>query len=183
MVAKIRKLAMYAQQLAETGIKAECRASKLVKQLHLLLAKTCTKAEGRADRIATPGKSSSQTLQGKTKHLPALICSICPSPQCMFDVHLILSYYLKGQYHEIFCFWFFSSISFPPAPQYPIRTVSNFFENSRRYLYHRYQRHRWQICHRCQRHRQQNCHRYQRHRWQIATGINNTGGKFCHHFH
>ncbi len=40
---------------------------------------------------------------------------------------------LTGQCHEIFHFWFFSSISFPPAPEYPIRTVSKFFENSRRY--------------------------------------------------
>ncbi len=32
---------------------------------------------------------------------------------------------LKGPCHEIFCF--------PQAPEYPIRTVSNFFENSRRY--------------------------------------------------
>ncbi len=32
----------------------------------------------------------------------------------------------KGQCHEIFCFWFFSWISFPPAPEYSIRTVSNF---------------------------------------------------------
>ncbi len=43
---------------------------------------------------------------------------------------------------------FFSWVSFPPAPEYPIRTVSNFFENSRRYsqvkVHHRYQRHRWQ---------------------------------------
>jgi hypothetical protein len=74
---------------------------------------------------------------------------------------------LKGQCHEIFRFWFFSSISFPPAPEYPNRTVSNFFENSRRYLqvkvHHRCQRHRWQICH----------------RWQIAAGINDTGGKFA----
>ncbi len=55
----------------------------------------------------------------------------------------------KGQCHEIFCFWFFSWISFPPAPEYPIRTVSNFLENSRRYsqvkVHHQYQRHRWQI--------------------------------------
>ncbi len=55
---------------------------------------------------------------------------------------------LKGQCHEIFCFWFFSWISFPPpAPDYPIRTVSNFFEKSLRYsqvnVHHRYQRHRW----------------------------------------
>jgi hypothetical protein len=40
---------------------------------------------------------------------------------------------LKGQCHEIFDFWFFSWISFPPAPDYPIRTVFNFFENSLRY--------------------------------------------------
>ncbi len=40
---------------------------------------------------------------------------------------------LKGQCHEIFDFWFFSWISFPQAPEYTIRDVSNFFENSRRY--------------------------------------------------
>ncbi len=112
---------------------------------------------------------------------------------------------LKGQCHEIFCFWFFSCISFPQAPEYTIRAVSNFFENLRRYsqlkVDHRYQRHRGQICPQCQRHRQQNCRRYQRHRWQIchryqrhrrhillpvsvvllipvaAAGVNDTGGK------
>ncbi len=56
---------------------------------------------------------------------------------------------LKGQCHEIFCFWFFSWVSFPPAPEYPIRTISNFLENSRRYsldkVHHRCQRHRRQI--------------------------------------
>ncbi len=40
-------------------------------------------------------------------------------------------------------------MSFPPAPEYSIKSVSNFFENSRRYsrvkVHHRYQRHRWQI--------------------------------------
>ncbi len=74
---------------------------------------------------------------------------------------------LKGQCHEIFCFWFFSWISFPQAPEYPIMTVYNFFKNSRRYsqvkVHHRYQRHRWQICYRCQWHRRQNCNRCQRH--------------------
>ncbi len=40
---------------------------------------------------------------------------------------------LKGQCHEIFCFWFFSWISFPQAPEYTVRAVSNFFENSRKY--------------------------------------------------
>ncbi len=34
---------------------------------------------------------------------------------------------LKGQCHEIFCFWFFSWITFPQAPEYTIRAVSNFF--------------------------------------------------------
>ncbi len=52
---------------------------------------------------------------------------------------------LKGQCHKIFCFWFFSWISFPPAPEYSVKTISNFFENSRKFLqfkvHHRYQRH------------------------------------------
>ncbi len=58
---------------------------------------------------------------------------------------------LKGQCHayEIFCFWFFSWISFSQASDYTIRAVSKFFENSRRYsqlkVCHRYQRHRWQM--------------------------------------
>ncbi len=55
---------------------------------------------------------------------------------------------LKGQCHEIFCFWFFSWISFPPAPECSIKTVSIFFENSRRYS-------QLKVCHRCQRHRWQ----------------------------
>ncbi len=38
---------------------------------------------------------------------------------------------LKGQCHEIFDFRFFSWISFYQAPEYTIRVVSNFFENSR----------------------------------------------------
>jgi hypothetical protein len=72
--------------------------------------------------------------------------------------------FLKGQCHKIFDFWFFSWISFPPAPEYLIRTVSNFFDindikNSWRYsqvkVHHRYQQHRWQICYRCQRQRRQ----------------------------
>jgi len=57
--------------------------------------------------------------------------------------------YLKGTVSRDFCFLFFSWISFPPAPEYHIRTVLNFFENLRRYsqakVHHRYQRHRWQI--------------------------------------
>jgi hypothetical protein len=57
--------------------------------------------------------------------------------------------YLKGQCHEIFCFWFFLWISFPPAPEYPIRTISNFFQKSRRYSQLKVD-HRWQICHRYQ---------------------------------
>ncbi len=56
--------------------------------------------------------------------------------------------WLKGQCHEIFCFWFFSWISFPQASDYTIRAVSNFFENSRRYS-------QLKVCHWCQRHRWQ----------------------------
>ncbi len=43
----------------------------------------------------------------------------------------------------------FSWISFPPAPEYPIRTVWNFVKNSRRYSqvksHHRCQQHLWEI--------------------------------------
>ncbi len=61
-------------------------------------------------------------------HFPHDYTSEALVAQNMHGSHHIL----KGQCHEIFCFWFFSSISFPPAPKYAIRTVSNFFENSRR---------------------------------------------------
>ncbi len=57
--------------------------------------------------------------------------------------------FLKGQCHEIFDFWFFSSISFPQAYEYTSTAISNFFENSRRYsrlkVHHLCQRHRWQM--------------------------------------
>ncbi len=102
------------------------------------------------------------------------------------NVLALSSLCFKGQCHEIFCFWFFSMNQFPPAPEYPISTVTNFFQSSRRYsqvkVHHRYQQHRWQICHRCHRHwrpnchryhqhRQQICHQYQRHRWQILPPV------------
>jgi hypothetical protein len=46
---------------------------------------------------------------------------ICFGPSC-----------LKGQWHEIFCFWFFSCIIFSPAQDYSIRTVSFFSSQIRR---------------------------------------------------
>jgi hypothetical protein len=55
---------------------------------------------------------------------------------------------LKGQCHEIFDFRLSTWISFPQAPDYTIRVVSNFFENSRRYsqlkMHNRYRWNRWQ---------------------------------------
>ncbi len=92
----------------------------------------------------------------------------------------------KGTLSRDFLLLVFFMNQFPPAQDYPIRTVSNFFQNSRRYsqvkVHHRYQRHRWQICHQCQWHRRQNwsqyqqhrkqiCHRYQRHRRQILPPV------------
>jgi hypothetical protein len=53
---------------------------------------------------------------------------------------------------------------FPPAQEYSIRTVTNFFENSRRYS-------QVKLHHRCQRHRRQNCRRYQQHRRQIFPPV------------
>ncbi len=66
----------------------------------------------------------------------------------MWLILFLRNKWLKGQCHEIFCFWFFSWISFPQASDYTIRAVSNFFENSRRYS-------QLKVCHRCQRHRWQ----------------------------
>ncbi len=57
------------------------------------------------------------------------------------------------QYHKIFSFRFFSWIIFSQAPENNFGVISNFFENSRRYLQVKVHR-RWQICHRYQRHRQ-----------------------------
>jgi hypothetical protein len=55
---------------------------------------------------------------------------------------------LKGQCHEIVDFRFFSWISFPQAPEYPVRAVSNFFENSRRYHSQKIRR-RWTFLLKC----------------------------------
>jgi hypothetical protein len=56
---------------------------------------------------------------------------------------------LKGQCHKIFCFWYFPLISFPPALEYLVRTVSNFFTSVFDTS------------------------------GEFATGINDTGGKFA----
>ncbi len=56
---------------------------------------------------------------------------------------------VKGTVSRDYLLLGFFMNQFPPAPEYPIRTVLNFFENSRRYsqvkVHHRYQRHRRQI--------------------------------------
>ncbi len=57
---------------------------------------------------------------------PTLYCSHKYHPKKLFWTGK-KNLSLKGQCHEIFCFWFFSWISFPPAPKYSIKTVSNFF--------------------------------------------------------
>jgi hypothetical protein len=72
------------------------------------------------------------------------------SPIGTFRHFELCSICLKGQCHEIFLLCFFSGISFPPAPEYSVETVSNFFENSQRYS-----------------------------RVKCTTGINDTGGKFA----
>ncbi len=52
--------------------------------------------------------------------------------QRVYRKSFLLSY-LKGQCHEIFDFRFSIWMSFPQAPDYTIRAISNFFETSRRY--------------------------------------------------
>jgi hypothetical protein len=67
--------------------------------------------------------------------------------------YLVVYSILKGQCHEIFDFRFFfhESVS-PQAPEYPIRTVSNFFDYSRRYSQLQSEKQSDSvsiICHRC----------------------------------
>ncbi len=98
---------------------------------------------------------------------------------------------IRGTVSRDFLLQVFFMNQFPPAPKYPIRTISNFVENSLRYsqvkVHHWYQQHRRQIfppvslvllipvsnlppvsmtlvasCHLYQQHR---CQRY---RWQIC---------------
>jgi hypothetical protein len=58
---------------------------------------------------------------------------------------------LKGQCHEVFDIGFFSRIYFPQAPECPVRDVSKFVENSRRYsqlysqVHQRCRWHQWKI--------------------------------------
>ncbi len=72
---------------------------------------------------------------------------------------------LRESVTRFFASGFFMN-QFPPASEYYIKTVSNFFENSMRYSHVKVD------------------HRYQQHntRGKFATGINDTGGKFCHLF-
>ncbi len=87
---------------------------------------------------------------------------------------------LKGQCHEIFCFWFFSWISFPQASDYTIGVVSKFLENSQRYS-------QLKICHRCQRHRwqmektfkQKNFNNFVWKWCKNLPPVSRTGGKFA----
>ncbi len=64
--------------------------------------------------------------------------------------------HFKGTVSRDFLLQVFSWITFPQAPDNNIRIFSNFYENSRRYsqvkVHRRYQQHRRRICHRYQRH-------------------------------
>ncbi len=77
------------------------------------------------------------------------------------EFHNISNKPLKGTVSRDFRLLVFSWISFPQSPEYTMRAVSNFFENSRTYS-------QLKVCHRCQ-----------RYRWLIATGVVDTGGKFA----
>ncbi len=75
------------------------------------------------------------------------------------DAHLIkvLTRYLKGQSHKIFCFCFFFMNQFPSQPQsIPYQIFSKILLRYSQVKVH-------------------NCRRYQCHLQQIATGINDNG--------
>ncbi len=118
----------------------------------------------------------------------------------------VLTRYLKGQSHKIFCFCFFHESVSPPAPEYPIRTISNFFKEifasqgaplvtpaaklppvsmTPAANCHRYQRHRLVLLipvanlPPVSKIPKANLPLCQRHQWQFATSNNDTSGKFA----
>ncbi len=120
------------------------------------------------------------------------------------SLHIYLP--LKGQCHEIFCFWFFHESVSPQPQSIPLgplqifskipgdirksRCTTGIIDTGGKFA----TRYRRQNCFWYQQHRGQICHGYQRHRQQIlppvslvfvdisgkfATGVNNTGSKFA----
>jgi hypothetical protein len=94
----------------------------------------------------------------------------------------------KGTVSQICLFQFSIVNHLPQDPENNIRVISNFLENSRRY--------RWQILSivpvvslipvanlpPCQQYQPQIFRQCQWHWWRIATGINNTGGKYLEQY-
>ncbi len=90
-------------------------------------------------------------------------------------------WYLKGTVSRDFLLLVLFMNQFPPSPEYSIKTVSNFFKNSRRY---------WQlkVCHRCQRHRWQmekifNQKNFNNFVWSPLGSSGNIYIKFCLQVH
>ncbi len=79
---------------------------------------------------------------------------VCGSKVKQMPFVLLSLTLLKGQCHEIFCFWFFSWISFPHPQSIPLGPFQIFLKI------------RGDI-------RKSRC----------TTSINDTDGKFCHQFH
>ncbi len=79
-----------------------------------------------------------------TTEYPVLQVYLAQDLRPLFNI-----FYLQGQCHENFDFRFSTWISFPRAPDYTNRAVSNFYKNSRRYLQLKAQHwcrwHRWQM--------------------------------------
>jgi hypothetical protein len=70
---------------------------------------------------------------GDLERLSRQVALPFPISASLFDLQTISELCLKRQCHEIFDFRFSTWIHFPQAPDYTIRAVSNFFEDSRRY--------------------------------------------------
>jgi hypothetical protein len=72
---------------------------------------------------------------------------------------------------------------FPPSPRYPFTTLSNFFENSWRYLqvkvHHQFQRHQWQISTTPAANFDTSFDSVVDNGNKFAISVNNTGGKFA----
>ncbi len=104
------------------------------------------------------------------------------------SVHLSLCSRIKGTVPRDFQLQIFFLNQFPQAPEYTIRTISNFVKNFRRYsqlkVHHRCCWHRWQM----EKFFNQNSFNYLFYTFELssmllfplfATGVNDNGGKFA----
>ncbi len=80
------------------------------------------------------GGRNSPSIQSNSRRVPEHKFILYPRMQLWYLSYIgrkrsgVVFKYLKGAWGEIFSFWFFSQISFPHGPEYPIGDSKNFMK-------------------------------------------------------